>query len=38
MGCLSWCLPEGVLDWDSIYSAVQPYATFAAGVLFGLAW
>ncbi|GFR45583.1 hypothetical protein Agub_g6977 [Astrephomene gubernaculifera] len=32
------CLPSGLVDWDAVYSAIQPHATFAAGVLFGLAW
>ncbi|GIL45373.1 hypothetical protein Vafri_2624 [Volvox africanus] len=32
------CLPECLIDWDAIYSAFQPHATFAAGILFGVAW
>ncbi|GLC37281.1 Transmembrane protein 50B [Pleodorina starrii] len=32
------CLPEGLIDWDAVYSTIQPHATFAAGVLFGVAW
>ncbi|KXZ41095.1 hypothetical protein GPECTOR_805g32 [Gonium pectorale] len=31
MGC-------GFVDWDAVYTAVRPHATFAAGVLFGVAW
>ncbi|KAG2489826.1 hypothetical protein HYH03_011629 [Edaphochlamys debaryana] len=31
------CLPESC-DWDAVYAAVQPHATFSAGVLFGIAW
>ncbi|PNH00117.1 hypothetical protein TSOC_014074, partial [Tetrabaena socialis] len=32
------CLPEGLIDWEAIYARVQPHATFAAGILFGVAW
>lgn len=33
------CWPrEWVVDWDSVYNRVQPYATFTAGVVFGLGW
>ena len=28
----------GLIDWDGVYQTVQPHATFAAGVLFGVAW
>ncbi|KAG2455063.1 hypothetical protein HYH02_000888 [Chlamydomonas schloesseri] len=32
------CCPEGLIDWDGVYQTIQPHATFAAGVLFGVAW
>lgn len=32
------CWSRGLIEWDRVYDALKPYATFTAGAIFGLGW